>query len=93
MGKPCTFEIEEGTQTRTFGHINVGGENLANKIVAAGWAKVKPMGSNASASKGAYIEELLQVCRSFCTCGFVWLGAWESVGCVCWCCSNLAPDS
>ena len=62
VGKPCTFEIEEGTQTRTFGHINVGGENLASKIVAAGWAKVKTLGGNANASKGAYIEELLQVC-------------------------------
>ena len=60
VGKPCTFEIEEGTQSRTFGHINVGGENMASKIVSAGWAKVKPMG-NANASKGAYVEELLQV--------------------------------
>jgi endonuclease YncB( thermonuclease family) len=62
IGKPCTFEIEDSAANRVFGHINVEGENVASKIVAAGWAKVKPMGNNASASKGAYVEELLQVC-------------------------------
>ena len=62
IGKPCTFDIEDSAANRVFGHINVEGENVASKIVAAGWAKVKPMGNNASASKGAYVEELLQVC-------------------------------
>lgn len=70
VGKPCTFEIEESAGNRVFGHINVEGENLASKIVAAGWAKVKAMGNNgngnanANGTKGvhaAYIEELLQV--------------------------------
>ncbi len=61
VGKPCTFEIEESAGNRVFGHINVEGENLASKIVAAGWAKVKAMGNSANATKGAYIEELLQV--------------------------------
>jgi hypothetical protein len=60
VGKPCVFEIEDGAGGRIFGHINVAGENLASKIVAAGFAKVKPMG-NANAGKGAYVEELLQV--------------------------------
>jgi len=60
VGKPCTFEIEDGSQQRVFGHINIDGENLASKIVAAGYAKVK--GGVANASKGAYVDELLQVC-------------------------------
>jgi hypothetical protein len=67
----CCVGVAGGSAgNRVFGHINVEGENLASKIVAAGWAKVKAMGNNgngnanANGTKGvhaAYIEELLQV--------------------------------
>jgi len=59
IGKAVTFELEETVASigKSFGNVYLDGENLSSLIVAAGWAKVKPvMGNNAA--RTAYQEEL-----------------------------------